>query len=336
MAPCTTKPGLRLVDPYTPIGSTSWGPIFHARGGRVGSSRGVDFMVDDSDDDGDPFSGDDDDDDDDDDDQDDEPDDQDDNGQDDEPQGRRRARPRDRRKRDEPADDEGDDGEELPTREQWASTRAALKRANNEAGRRRVLAKQLEKLGVDGDNLSDWLLERGIDPSSGGQITGDDEADGSAPADDEGAGGRRTGRSRVEVATELRRAEQRGRARSDAQHKSGMAMFAAEAAMHSAGWSGGDMALMLQLIDIGKIDVEFDGEVPTVYGLDEQIDRIKKEFPSSFRGGRGAPAPERRPARRASTGGAREVDGGERRRGEGRKPSWKDLVDAQITGRARR
>jgi len=327
MAPCTTKPGLRLAmfDPYTPLGHTSWGPIFPAQGGRA-SSRGVDFMVDDSDGDDDPFDAGDDGDD------DDGPDPEDDEQDNRDQRGRRD--PRSRRQRDE-GDDGDDDGEdyEPPTPEQWKRVTESLRKANNEAGRRRVIAKQLERLGIDGDSLDEWLLDRGIDPSNGERIT--DDGDGSQGDGEDGEEGRRSGRNRVETATERRRAEQRGHARAEAKYKPGMAMFATEAALHGAGWSGNDMGLVLRLIDIGAIDVEFDGEVPTVYGLDEQIEQIKKEFPSWFRGGRPAATAERRPARRAA-GGVREVDGGERRRSGGRQPTWKDLVDRQLTGRGRR
>jgi hypothetical protein len=325
MAPCTTKPGLRLAthDLYTPIGHTSWGPIFPAQGGRA-SSRGVDFLVDDSDDDGDPFDGGGDDEDD-----DDGPDPEDDEQDDRDQRGRRD--PRSRRQRDEGDEADDDGGEyEAPTREQWERVNGALKKANHEAGRRRLIAKKLERLGVDDDNIDDWLMDRGIDPSNGERLSDDSDPLDNTDGDD----GRGNGRDRVQAATDKRRAEARGRAHAEARYKPGMAMFAAEAAIREAGWSGKDLGLALRLIDIGSVDVEFDGEVPTVHGLDEQVEQIKAEFPAWFRGGRPAPTEERRPARR--TGGVREVDGGERRRSGGRQPTWKDLVDRQLTGRGRR
>jgi hypothetical protein len=339
------------------IGETSWGRIYPIAGGRV-SARGVDFAVDDSDDDGDPFDDDDDRDEDDEDEDDErepagrrgereergdwrselirregEGDDRDD--EDDRPRGRRRQRPEREEGADEPA--EGEQQEWAPpNKAQWDRMTAALAKANREAGKRRLTARQLEKLGVGEDeDIAEWLLARGIDPDSGERITGDGGDSGADLFDDDQQDRPRT-RTEPEMIAERRRIEQRGRARAEAQYRPAMVAFAADAAMREAGWSGNDLSLAMRLIDMHAVEVDFDDGVPVLHGLDEQVDQIKEEFPEWFRPRR-ASAPERaapaRTARPQRRGGARELDGGERPRGNGRRPTWLERADDQLMGR---
>ncbi|HEX8109781.1 MAG TPA: hypothetical protein VF516_18750, partial [Kofleriaceae bacterium] len=279
MAPSTTQPGLRALNYHTPIGHTSFGPIFLAAGGSGGA--GISFIVDDRDDDSDPFDdggdGDEDDDD---------GDDEIDDG--DEPDPRDRRREASRTSRGQRGDVEDGEAWKPPTQQQWTRVQDALKKANAEAGRRRVIGRHMDKLGI-GDDLSGWLLDRGIDPETGRPLG--DDGGGDESFYDDGSGGEQGQRSRAELVADYRRSEQRGAARTEALYKPGIALYAAEAALREAGWVGKRMDLALQLIDPGQLDIAFDEETrwPAVTGLTEQIEAIMDEFPDWF-------ADTRRPA----------------------------------------
>lgn len=345
------QPGLRAVRlhfPTTvPIGHTSRGPIFLAAGGRGG---GVEMIVDDRDDDSDPFEDDDGD----------EDDDRDDDGsddedEDDEPRGRRQ--PRDRRSRGQRG--RPDDTEEWtpPTRERWESTLERLHRANGEAARRRHLAKVLDKIGAsDADALRERLLDWGVDPDSGQRITGD-SGQGDEPAgpeaeqpDEQADGNKPTTRTREQVIAERRQHETRGAEREASRYKPAVALFAAESALREAGWNGQNMARALKLIDPEMVDIEFDEASgwPVVTGLDEQIEGLRDEFPEWFRssepagrqGGRQGSRrrddddedvdtfePRPRPRRRT---GVREIDGGDRGRPAAQPKSWVQMLNDRI------
>ena len=76
--------------------------------------------------------------------------------------------------------------------------------------------------------------------------------------------------------------EQIRKARSETEDKFRplLAKSAARAAL-AAGGATGDLKKMVKLLDLGELDISADGEVE---GLDEQIDELKKDFPSLFRG----------------------------------------------------
>lgn len=374
MAARTITPGLRALDPYTPIGHTSWGPIFHAAGGRAGS-RGVDIIV--GDDEGDDPDFDDDDDDD------------DDDGPDDDERQRQQNRrdaargwqkPKAKQRREPDPDDDSDDDDPdddedepdvptdqrrsrgrrgsaedtdewtPPTRDQWDRMSDAVSRNNGELRKRRFLGKPLERLGItDEETLRDKMIEWGRDPDSGerlegGEYEGSDsdlfeQPDGLDRQDDADRAPKRT---KAEIAAERRRHEERGMARAEARYKPGMALFAAEAELRSAGWSGKEIGLAIKLIDPDEIEVEFDDSGwPTVHGIEDQVAKIKEEFPDWFRPRRAPTRDEdaedgrrerstRLPARRAGT---RQVDGGERRRPADKPMTWLQRADAQMMGK---
>lgn len=333
MALSTVTPGLRALDPFTPIGHTAFGPIFPVAGGRGGAK--IDFIVDDSDEDDDPF-----DDRDDEDDEDDEPEDR----EEDEPDARRR--PQRIRRRDEPDEDDESDADDEdwtpPSRAEWEKVLEAQRRNNGQLMKQRLVAKVLKRLGVDSEEgLTDRLLTWGIDPETGQRFRDQQDDGGQDEQDtDEGEGDdhRRSTRTREQILSEQRRAEQRGAARAEARYKPAVALFATSAALREAGWKGSNLALGLRMIDPDKIDIEFDeaGE-PIVYGLDEQIDEIKGDFPELFRAAttrEGEDKPARRP--RSRPGGARAVDGGERPRPQPKPATWLQRADAQLTGRTLR
>lgn len=333
MAAGTLTPHLRVLDALTPIGHTAFGPIFRVAGGRGGGK--IDFIIDDSDEDDDPFEDQDDDDEDD----DDEPEDRD---EDDEPDARRR--PQRIRRRDPDEQDEPDDEDWTPpTRAEWERLQEAMRRNNGQLMKQRLAGKMLKRLGVDSEEeLTDRLLAWGIDPETGNRFHDQqddehDDQDDNQDDDGERDDRRRPTRTREQLIGEQRRAEQRGAARAEARYKPAVALFATSAALREAGWKGSNLALGLRMIDSDKIEIEFDdaGE-PIVYGLDEQIDEIRSDFPDLFRAtnGAGEEKPARRP--RARPGGARSVDGGERPRPQPKPATWLQRADAQLTGRTLR
>lgn len=309
-------------DPLTPLGHTSWGPIFLAAGGRTGG--GVEMIVDDDDSDGDPWGARDiDEDDDDGDDADAEDDDEED------PRTRRGQRTR-RGRRESPEDDEGGASD----RERLGRMEKALERANRTAARNRYFGKVAARLGIDAsdpNSVNDWFLDRGIDPANGNLITADTGNGNGHQQQDEHEEPQAPQRTREQVIAERRRYEERGAARAEERFKPAVALFAAEAALREAGWSGKNMGRVLKMIDIDNLDVHFDGEGwPAVVGLEEEIEGIRGEFPEWFRGEREDEddlSPRRRPGRRT---GVREIDGGERGRPADKPKGWKELLDERI------
>ena len=302
MTTATIKPGL-LVDPFTPIGHTAFGPIFHAQGGRgsqiefvVGDDEGADPEFDDEDDD-----------------------DEDDDDEDEEPRSRRRAQARD------DLDDPDDDAEWTPpTREQWKRMEEAVTRNNHELRKRRVIGKQLNKLGIDPDTeLEDWLRERGIDPDTGQRLDGKMAANGHKPAegdeDDDAEVDQKSPRDHKQA---LRQAEQRGAARAEMRYKSAVTVVLAENALRAAGWSGDNLGLALKLIDPEEIELDFDEGELVVEGIDEQIETIRSEFPQWFR-------PKTPRARRAGT---RDVAGGNRGQAPAKPQTWQQQIANRLKG----
>jgi hypothetical protein len=330
-----------------PIGWIAGKPVWPARGAR---KNGMEFVVDGLDgDDPDEFDADDE---------------QDDDGDDEQNQDRRGGQARKRTARrdadaddddDEPDDgdetDEADDGTdeggeapwEPPTREQWRKVEDALRRNNGENRKMRLTKKAMTRLGItDEQEFSDWLLDRGIDPETGNRLVdlGEDAGSGSSEQDaDSGEqGGTGERRSREQVVLERRRAEERGAARTAERYRPALVQFAAAAALSEAKYTGTDMALALRLFDTSDIDVEFDenGD-PVVYGLDDQVDKIKQEFPQLFErksAGGDTESTQRRRNGRTSNGrtGARSIDGGDRGRTAPAPKGWLAQLDKRITG----
>lgn len=336
---------LFLTPLLSPIGYDADGDaVWPALGGRDGNN-GMEFLVDDLDEESDDF----DDDDEGDDDEDDRDSDDDDEG-DDEDEGDQRARRRPTRRKVEQAD-EGDDDWEPPTREQWSKVEAALARNNGENRKLRLTKKIMGNLGVsDEQEFRDWLLDRGIDPETGTHL------DGAAPAgersngspDDgtgDGADDKVAKPTREQLVLERRRAEERGAAREAARFRPAVVQFAAAAALKDAGYSGKNISMALRLLNTDEVEVEFDdnGEV-TTYGLDDQVEAIKNDFPELFvpkRADRRRTTDEddedERPARRGTPrkvagGGARQVDGGDRGRPAPKKLGWLEQADRQLRG----
>lgn len=260
-------------------------------------------------------------------------------------------------------DDHEDDGRndwQPPSRQQFEKMEAALAKANREAARRRTVGKAMDRFGIDGpEAFNDFLLSRGIDPESGNRLVGDDE-DPDEQFGEPDEKGQRRGRTREEVARDLKRAEQRGRAAAEEAWKPGVALFAADAALRAAGFQGNDRMLTraLRLIDPDTFDIYLHEESgwPMVSGVDEQVKALQEDYPEWFRQPRGdtrdrRPAPRdryrddrddrdddeyERPARRRPSGGARQVDGGERRRAAAPRPrTWLQQLDDRITGKDR-
>lgn len=331
----------------SPIGYDRDGdPVWPALGGRSGSgNNGMEFLVDDRDgDEDDDFDDDEDDEDYDDGGGDDRDGDDADDGDEDDGQDARRQ-PRQRRQ-----EPEADDWQP-PTREQWQRVEQALKRNNSENLKRRQIGKIMNALGVsDEQEFRDFLLDRGLDPDTGTRIDGDstaERANGSTDHDGSDDGG--PVRTREQVVLDRRRSEERGAAREAARYRPAVVQFAAAAALKEAGYTGSNISMALRLLDVEGAEVDFDtdGEI-TIYGLDEQVEEIKKDFPELFapkrapRRGRedaddaGEAEPER-PVRRGiprrvGGGGARAVDGGERGRPPAKALGWLEMADRQLRG----
>lgn len=150
---------------------------------------------------------------------------------------------------DDPADEDGEDGTdedgedgdddeyEPPTKEEWEKTQAALKKANAEAKKRRLAAKEQKPKPK---------------PKKRDDDDDDDEGD-----DDRSA----------EV-------EERWKGR--------VVKQAAKAALATAGAEKPER--LLRLVDIDSLDVDDDGEVD---GLDDEIDRLREDYPELFKRRRG-------------------------------------------------
>lgn len=328
MTTSTLMPGLRAAS-LTPLGLVHGVPVYGLQGGRSGG--GISFAV--GPDDHDPDLGDDDDEDDDDDD--------DDADDEDEPRGRSRAR----RSRDDDDDDadQDDDGDDWtpPTRDQWQRVQGALKKANGEAGKRRRLAKDMDRLGIT--DLPTWLSARGLDPETG-QPYGDDVVDPDEQDDgifDDHVDPRDQRQRDRKYARDVTAAERRGAQRARDELVPILAQSAAVNALRDAGFTGNQARLerALRLIDASQLDVEMDGANFDIQGLDEQIEEIKSEFPEFFRrdgmedARRGQRTSNRASTRRSSS---RDVDGGTGGRASGKPKTWAEQALGQMnlsTGR---
>lgn len=260
-------------------------------------------------------------------------------------------------------DEQDDDGDEWtpPTRQQFEKVEAALTKANREAAKRRTVGKAMDKFGIDGpEAFTDFLLSRGIDPETGNRLVGDDEDPdeqyGEEETGDDGKTKRR-GRTREEVARDLKRAEQRGRAAAEEELKPGIALFAADSALRAAGFdtssdpSGRKLTRALKLLDPDEFEIYLDDNGwPMVSGVDEQVKALQEDYPEWFRQPRSTrrvgdtdrrdryesddedDRPVRR--RRAPSGGSRQVDGGERRRSAApKKKGWLEQLNQRMEGR---
>jgi len=332
---------LHFANPFAPVGYTTGGqPVYPAQGGRGGG--GVDFSV--RDDDDSPDFDDDRDDDDDDDDEDEEV-----------PASMRGRRPA-RAKADDDEDDEDDpddegaeeDGWTPPTRESWDRVQSALKRANNEAGKRRRVGKTMDKLGID--DLATWLTQRGIDPENG-QPFGDDVV---SPDDQDGDGYGPDGdyerepeqpqpvdqrkRDR-EIARQVLAAEQRGRRAERDVVLPILAEQAARLALADAGFTGtaSQMQRALRTLDHDAIELDMDDSGFELLGIEEEIERLKEDFPTFFEPRRTSRAREREtrsnndraattPRRSGVRGGARAADGGDRGRQARAPKGWAEQM----------
>lgn len=318
-------------SPFTPLGWTTGGtPVYPAQGGR-GNGGGIDFIV--GDDDGpDPEFDDDRDEDDDEDDE-----------QDDDPRARRRPARRD--------DGEGDEWTP-PDRDSYERLTTALKRANSEAGRRRRVGKEMERLGIT--DLSTWLTERGIDPATGHPFGNDVVSPGDGDLDEQPDGRRRrtdeygyerepeprdddrTARQRDrEVARQVLTAEQRGRAAARDELMPVLAEYAARTALRDAGFTGTKAQLerALRSIDPGTLDLDLDGDSFELVGIDEAIEELRNDLPGFFedRGEHRTTRPGGRTSR-----GARDVDGGDRGRQRAKpQQTWAEKMAEQMARRGR-
>lgn len=305
-------------------------PIWRAAGAR----GGFDFTVDDKDgDEPDDFDEEDDADDED----DDEPDDE--EEADDEEDGTAARRPRQRQQKQEP-----DDEWEPPSKEQFEKIERALARNNGENRKLRHTRKIMQKIGVtDEQQFVDWMLDRGFDPETGQPIPGGANAaddilrgeNGAKEGDgDDTAGGART---QAQIITERRRAEERGSARAEAKFKPAIVSFAAAAALQEAGFTSKNVGMALRLLDTADIDVEFDSNGdPVVYGLDEQVVKLKEDFPELFARKRARDDEDAAPARKRAGGrtvnGARSIDGGDRGKPRAKVQGWEQKLLQQMTG----
>lgn len=313
---------------HLPIGLTTSGePVWALRGAAI------DFAV--GDDDGeDPRFGDEGDDLDDDDD--DEPD------EDEDPRARRSATARGQRR---PAGDDKPTDWTPPDREAWERVTEALKKANGEASKRRRVGKTLERLGID--DLETWLMDRGLDPETG-MPYGDDVVD---PDDDQGRDGdgyerepeepRRTDRDGKlrdrEVVRKVRSAEQRGRAAERDRLMVPLMETTARLELREAGFRGTKPQLdrMLASINPRNLELDADDDGYELLGIDEEVERLREDFPQFFKGDDDDEDEDEKPARKRRTAaptsrarGAREVDGGNRGRQTAKPVRWEEqMVD---------
>jgi len=326
---------MRLVS--RPFALTTGGqPVWHARGAAPGS--GIQFAV--GDDDGTPdddlF----------DDDRDDDEGDDDEDEEDEKPAARKRTTRRGGQQQDDAADGETD--WTPPTREAFDRVQEALKKANREAARGRRANKVMNSLGID--DLSSWLADRGIDPETGLPY-GTDVVD---PRDEEGDGrgddgdyereddARRRRDEDRQTVRKIRAAEERGRTAVREELTPLIMEIAARSELREAGFTGtkAQMERMLRTLDVRTLDLDYDSEGFEVVGMDEEIERLKEDFPQFFaedeepapRRRRSAAAPERAATGRAR--GAREVDGGNRGRQPAKAKGWREqLADQMMNGR---
>jgi hypothetical protein len=124
--------------------------------------------------------------------------------------------------------------------------------------------------------------------------------------------------------------EARKKAAQESTTERALAKLALRAALHEAGWSGGDTGLATRMIDFGKVAVEVsdDGEV-SAEGLAEQIEEIREAVPTWFRRRKGG-------GERTETVGAATVDGGVRGTPPTAKKGWQAAMSDQLARGRRR
>lgn len=226
------------------------------------------------------------------------------------------------------ADDGGNDGEQddytPPSKEDWVRTQAALRKANKEAANRRR-----------------WLDSHGINPQNGERYDadeGDDSADEderptkpkvkkAADDDDKKNSGPVITQEDLDRLDKLRRTEGKRAALRETTLTRALSKKAVAAELAAAGWNGKGAGLIERMIDLGDLEIDDDGEV---IGLAEQVADVKNEMPDWFRKPRST-----RQTTTGANGGAREVDGGDKR-GQQPKPKesngWLTRISAQIDG----
>src|SRR6185503_9314977 len=102
------------------------------------------------------------------------------------------------------------------------------------------------------------------------------------------------------------------------QYKPALGAFAAEAALMAMGFRKDKLKSLpraLRLLDLDAVDVKFDDKTgdPVLYGLEEQLTGLRTDFPEWFEQQQSDDEEDSRPRPR-QRGGARQVDGGDRRR----------------------
>lgn len=176
--------------------------------------------------------------------------------------GRRRAGDDDgtgRSSEDDDDDDDDDDLSEEELRAELKRLRAAVSKAGKQTARQRSQRKALEA----------QLRERQDD-------AGDDEDD----EDDEGDGKAKapTAKSLQKTVSRAVRAKER---ELEEAHRRDRISDKAEAALTRAGVSDRNVRLLLKELDMDEVD--YDAKTRSFDGLDDEIDRLKDEFPDLFR-----------------------------------------------------
>jgi hypothetical protein len=195
------------------------------------------------------------------------------------------------------ADDATDDWTP-PTRDEWDRLQAAKKRASDESAARRK-----------------YLQQHGIDHRTG-EKAGGDEPPPPAPAEPAPA----PAVDRVALQREIQAAVQKAVAKTELKYKPALEKNAVKAALDDSGCDPAYRDLIRNSLDL--TDVEYDDEGRAV-GLDDQIAALKIQYPQVF-SKKSAPTPRR-------TGGAAEVDGGQRQPPPAAKKSWMDQINDQMS-----
>jgi hypothetical protein len=169
-------------------------------------------------------------------------------------------------------DDEGDeDDEDLSEEELRAElkkARAALSRAGKQTARQRAARKALQKrIGSLEGNLDD---------------AGDDDGE----DDDDDAKGRRGESDAKTVQKSITKAVKARERQLQEEHRRDLINTRAETALARAGVSDRNVRLLLKELDMDEVD--FDPKSRSIDGLDDEIDRLRDEFPDLFRSAKSA------------------------------------------------
>lgn len=209
-----------------------------------------------------------------------------------------------------------------PSKEEWVRTQAALRRANKEAADRRK-----------------WLDKHGIDPRNGTRYDADEDEDteDEQPApkpkakkkpDDGDDGEIRITQADLDRLDRQRRSEGKRAAAREATLTRALAKKGIAAGLQEAGWNGKGASLIERMIDVSELEIDDEGEI---IGLADQIADVKTEMPEWFK----RPRATRAANTSGANGGAREVDGADKR---GKQPvknepnGWLTRISAQIDG----